>query len=182
MKELEVKVLNIDKEEIQERLKSIGAELVKKEYQVNTIFDTEDRIIKNEHKGYLRIREKRDLLNNKTEYIFTLKKNLSSEKVRKNVEIETKVDNKDALTEILKHLKLDIKHSGSKERISYKYDDILFEIDTWDEDTYPYPYLEIEVNKEEDLERAIELLNLNREDVTDKSLDQLRREVGLGGL
>jgi adenylate cyclase class 2 len=182
MRELEVKVLNIDKNQVEKRLNEIGAELVKKEYQINTIFDTEDRIVKNIHNGYLRIREKKDLINNNIEYILTLKKSVGKNKVRENVEVETKIEDKEALMEIFKHLKLDIKHVGEKERISYKYENILFEIDTWDKDTYPFPYLEIEVSRSEDLDRAIELLQIDKKNVTTKSLDQLRMELGLGGL
>ena len=37
MKELEVKVLNIDLMEMEERLKKIGARLIDKEVQVNTL-------------------------------------------------------------------------------------------------------------------------------------------------
>ncbi|RKD30561.1 class IV adenylate cyclase [Thermohalobacter berrensis] len=181
-KELEVKVLNINKDEIEKKLKDLGAKLIKKEYQINTIFDTEDRYIKNEKNGYLRIRERRDLVNKDTEYIFTLKRNISKDGLRENVEIETKVEDKEALTEILKNLKLNKKHQGEKERISYKYEDIRFDIDTWDKETYPYPYLEIEVNSKDDLEKAIKLLELNRENVTSKSLGELRMELGLEDL
>lgn len=181
-KELEVKVLNIDKNNIEKKLKEIGAKLIKKEHQVNTIFDTEDRIIKNRDKGYLRIRESKDIINNDTQYIFTLKKNIAKNALRENIEIETKIDNEEALTEILRHLDLDIRHRGTKERISYKYDNIRFDIDTWNKETYPEPYLEIEVDNEEDLNKAIELLELARDNVTSKSLAQLRMEIGLTDL
>jgi len=181
-KELEVKVLNIDKKEIEENLIAIGAQLLKKEYQVNTIFDTEDRIIKGRNEGYLRIRESKEQVTDKTEYIFTLKKNIGKEGLRENIEIETKVDNKEALVNILEFLGYNVKHRGTKERITYRYDNIIFDIDTWDEATYPYPYLEIEVENREDLERATELLKLNREDITSKSIGELRMEIGMKDL
>ncbi|MTI49618.1 class IV adenylate cyclase [Sporosalibacterium faouarense] len=181
-KELEVKVLNIDKERIEERLQSIGATLLKKEHQVNTIFDTEDRRIKKEENGYLRIRESKDILKDKTEYIFTLKKNISKDELRENVEIETKIEDSKSLEEILKYLELSIKHRGTKERVSYTYENIRFDIDTWDKATYPYPYLEIEVQEKKDLERAIKLLGLNPDNVTSKSLGQLRMALNLGDI
>lgn len=180
--EMEVKVLNIDKKEIEKRLIKVGAKLVKKEYQVNTIFDTDNRMIKNNYNGYLRIREKKDLINNINKYILTLKKNVSKDEVRKNVEIETYIDNKKDLTEIFEHLKLHIKHEGTKERISYRYEDILFEIDTWDKDTYPYPYLEIEVKDKKSLKKAIKLISIDEKNVTTKSLAQLRMELGMNDL
>ena len=46
MKEIEVKVLNIDKNKIELKLKNLGAELVKDEIQYNYIFDTEKRRLK----------------------------------------------------------------------------------------------------------------------------------------
>lgn len=178
-KELEVKVLNIDKEEIEDKLKKLGAELIKREYQVNTIFDTDERKIKQQQNGYLRIRESRDLINEEKRYIFTLKKNISKNSLRENIEIETEVQDNKALESILSHLDVKVIHRGTKERTSYKYENIIFEIDTWDKDTYPNPYLEIEVEKEEELNKAIDLLDLNREDVTSKSIDDLRKEVNL---
>ncbi|SHH22203.1 adenylate cyclase, class 2 [Caloranaerobacter azorensis DSM 13643] len=181
-KELEVKVLDIDKDEIEKRLKEVGAKLISREYQINTIFDTEDRAIKNKQNGYLRIREKRDLDKGSVSYIFTLKKNISRDGVRENLEIETKIENKEALIRILESLNLKIVHEGTKERIKYKYEDITFDIDTWDNETYPYTYLEIEVKQKDDLQRAIRLLNLDESKVTLKSLAQLRMELGLGDL
>ncbi len=182
IKELEVKVLNINKEEIENKLINLGAKLIKKEYQINTIFDSSDRMIKNAINGYLRIRESRDLLKNESKYIFTLKKNISKEGLRENIEIETEIENEIALTEILQYLNFDIKHKGTKDRISYIYENIRFDIDTWDNDTYPYPYLEIEVTDKKDLDKAIRLLDLNKNDVTSKSLGQLRMEIGFTDL
>ncbi|MTI65864.1 MAG: class IV adenylate cyclase [Firmicutes bacterium] len=181
-KELEVKVLNINVCEIEKKLNDLNAKQIKKEYQVNTIFDTEDRFIKNGHKGYLRIRENTDLETDKKDIILTLKKNISSNGVRENTEIETKIDNKEAMIQIFSHLDLDIKHKGTKKRISYIYEDILFEIDTWNKETYPEAYLEIEVKNKKDLSKAIKLLGLKEENVTSKSLAQLRMEKGLSDL
>jgi len=181
-KEMEVKVLNIDKEKLEKRLRQVGAKLVKKEFQINTIFDTKNRKIKQVQEGYLRIRESKDLLNGNTSYIFTLKKNISKDGLRENVEIETEVKDAKALTSILESLDLSIIHKGEKERITYLYDAIRFDIDTWDKDTYPTPYLEIEVEEREDLEKAINILDLNRNDVTTKSLGELRMGLGIGDL
>lgn len=181
-KELEVKVLNIDKGEVERKLKQIGANLVKKEYQTNTIYDDDNRFILKELNGYLRIRESKNLINNETKFIITLKRNIPNEKLRENIETETIVEDGKALEEILRYMNFTEKHKGTKERISYMYENMRFDIDTWDKDTYPYPYLEIEVECEEDLDRAIVLLNLNRENVTLKSLGQLRMEEGLTDL
>lgn len=181
-KELEVKVLNIDKDSIIKKLEEVGCSFVKREYQVNTIFDNDDRRIFNDFNGYLRLREETNLDTNIKKFMFTLKKTVSNEDVRENIEIETEIQDDEALINILSHLNLSIKHKGTKERISYQYDDILFEIDTWDKETYPNPYLEIEVKDKSDLEKAIKLLELDVNNVTTKSLKTLRLEVGLGDL
>jgi adenylate cyclase class 2 len=56
------------------------------------------------------------------------------------------------------------------------YDNMLFEIDTWDEGTYSKPYLEIEVASAEELEKAITILNLDRSQITTKAIDELRKD------
>ena len=42
MKELEVKVLNIDLKEMESKLMSLGATLIDKELQVNTLIDSKE--------------------------------------------------------------------------------------------------------------------------------------------
>lgn len=178
-KELEVKVLGIDKKDIEERLEKLGAKLISKEYQINTLYDSEERIIEKLGDGYLRIRETKDLITDEVEIFFTLKKNVSSDVARENLEIETVVTDKAALNSILEHLNLKVVHEGTKERISYMYEDMRFDIDTWDKSTYPFPYMEIEVTKKEDIKRAAELLGLDDESITTKSLRELRAELNL---
>lgn len=181
-KELEVKVLGIDPKDIESKLKKIGAHYIKKEYQINSIYDSNKREIKNLHNGYLRIRESKDLDTLNKEYIFTLKTNKGVDDLRENIETSTKIQNKESLEIILDALGLKKVHEGSKTRTSYKYENIRFDIDLWDKETYPHPYLEIEVEDKKDLGKAIELLGIKRENVTSKSLAQLRMEIGLGDL
>lgn len=175
-KEIEVKVLNINKQEMINKLESLGAELVKHENQANHIFDTKD-MLGNNKLSYLRLRETHNCKNDDVQYTFTLKSNISTGDVRVNEEIETKVEDKDALIKILSKLNIKEKHIGKKERISYIKDDILFEIDTWDEETYPHPYMELEVKDKKDLKKAIDMLNIKEEDVTSKSLYELRKDL-----
>jgi len=175
MKEKEVKVLNIDKEKIEKKLIKIDSKLVKDEFQYNYIFDKEDRYLKNEHQGYLRIR--RTTADNKNEKIeLTLKRNISKENIRENIENNLNIDNVEEGIKILGILGYKLIHKGIKHRKSYKYEGILFEIDTWDKETYPYTYLEIEVEKEENLEKALELLDIDKKNITKKSIEELREE------
>jgi len=175
MKEKEVKVLNIDKDKIENKLIKIGGKLVKDEFQYNYIFDKEDRYLKNEYQGYLRIR--RTISDNKDEKIeLTLKRNISRKNIRENIENNISIDSVDEGIKILDVLGYKLIHKGNKHRKSYEYEDILFEIDTWDKETYPYTYLEIEVKKEEKLEKALGLLDLDEKNMTKKSIEELREE------
>ena len=177
MNEIEVKVLNIDKKEIIRKLEEIGATLIKDEEQINIRFDTEDRYLKNEYNGYLRIRVTKNNLTGEISNALTLKRNISKDEFRVNEEIETEIMNVNETVRILEALIYYQKAPGKKQRKSYIYDGILFEIDEWDKEIYPYPYLEIEVTKESDLERAIELLNIDRKNITAKSIDDLIKEI-----
>ncbi|MDW7668638.1 MAG: class IV adenylate cyclase [Bacillota bacterium] len=178
MNELEIKVLNIDKDKIESKLKKIGCNLVKDEYQYNYIFDSEERRLKKQYNGYLRIRK--TVNKDKSEKInLTLKRNIENSKFRKNIENNLSIDNVEEGIKILEALGYKLMHIGKKHRISYKYKDILFEIDTWDKETYPYSYLEIEVIKEEDIEKAVKLLDIDKKNITKKSIEELRDEINL---
>lgn len=174
MREQEIKVLNIDKEEIEKKLIKIGAALIKDEEQTNYRFDTEDNYLKETHNGYLRIRITRNLLNGDIINTLTLKRNVSRGKMRINEETETEISNVEETINILEIMGYKQKDPGFKHRRSYTYDNITFEIDTWDENTYPKPYLEIEMTSEEELEKAINLLQLDREQITTKSIIELK--------
>lgn len=176
MKEREVKVLNIDKDEIEKKLKGMGAILLKDEDQTNIRFDTEDNYLKKTYNGYLRLRITKNNLKGEIKNTLTFKRNISRDNLRINEETETEVSNWEETVKILQILGYNNKRPGYKHRKSYLYDNIVFEIDTWDEETYPKPYLEIEMTDEEDLERAIELLQLDREQITSKPIDELRKD------
>jgi adenylate cyclase class 2 len=176
MREREVKVLNIDKEEIEKKLIDIGAVLVKDENQINYRFDTDDYYLKKIHNGYLRIRIIKNNLSGKTKSTMTFKRSIKRDSLRVNEEIDTDLSDWESASKIIELLGYKRKRPGYKHRRSYIYDDILFEIDTWDEQTYGKPYLEIEVNSDEELEKAIIILNLDRSQITTKSIDELRKD------
>ncbi|NLY66371.1 MAG: class IV adenylate cyclase [Tissierellia bacterium] len=175
-KEIEVKVLGVSLMEMENKLKELGAELVAEEYQINTVIDTKDRYIEKHLNSYLRIRETSNLLTGKRTIKLTLKKNIGKEKARENIEITTAIDDKKAMLEILKNLQFNVVQEGYKKRKTYVYENIRFDLDKWDENTYPYEYMEIEVKKEEDLDKAIELLDINKEQISTKSIMELREE------
>ena len=61
-RELEVKVLGMDFDDLKERVISLGGILISKEEQINTLIDSSDKPIKTYLDAYLRIRETRDLI------------------------------------------------------------------------------------------------------------------------
>ena len=175
MKELETRIIKIDVASIRKLLISNGAEKVKEENQVNDIYDFEDgRLL--EQKGYARIRTVNDLLNNKKIIFMTTKKMLSQGKFKEMEENEVIVDNKEAAEGIYKSLGLVLKQSIQKFRESYKLEDGLVEIDINDKNFCPFPYIEIETDSEEKLERIVKLLGYTMEDTTSKTIYQLIEE------
>ncbi|MFA5576028.1 MAG: class IV adenylate cyclase [Tissierellaceae bacterium] len=178
-KELEVKILNIDIEEMEDRIRKLGASYLGKEYQINTLIDSEENHIENSLDAYMRIRETRFEPSGEKATTLTLKKNIKREGIRENIEVNTDISDKIAMLEILKSLGYVVKERGEKERISYILGKTRFDLDRWDKDTYPYPYMEIEVEKEEDLDHIIDSLAIPRENISIKSIVELRREAKL---
>lgn len=178
-RELEVKVLNIDVEEVESNLISIGAKLISRENQKNFLIDSNDKSIESDKNSYLRIRETIDLNTGNIKNTLTLKQNVSKDIVRKNIEISTDIEDRESLLSILDILGYHVINEGFKDRISYEYEGIRFDIDTWDEKTYPYPYMEIEVKDEDDLDRAITILNIDSKNISTKSIVELRKDLGI---
>lgn len=177
VKELEVKILNIDLDEMEKRIISLGGRLIAKEVQVNTLIDSTNKPIKENINAYLRLRETRDLLNNKSDITLTLKKIISTDGLRENIEMNSEVENKEAILKIFNELGYDLLEEGYKERKSYSLYNARFDLDIWDEKTYPFPYMEIEVESQEDLDKIIKLLDISKENISTKSIMELKKEL-----
>lgn len=178
-KELEVKVLNVDLNEMETKLIKMGAKLISKELQVNTLIDSKDYAIEKSLDSYLRIRETKSLLTGETNLTLTMKKNLNREGIRENLEINTDISDKNSVLEILKSLGYFPYKEGFKERTSYILNNIRFDLDKWDQLTYPNPYMEIEVNNEDELDEIVKLLGISTEKISTKSIVELRNELKL---
>jgi adenylate cyclase class 2 len=175
LKELEVKIMNIDPDSVRIKLKSIGAGLVKKENQINRIFDFPDKRLLNE-KGYARIRQVEDLLNGTQHCYMTVKKIISQDKFKVMEENETKISNSAEGENILRALGLIQFSSISKYRESYRYKKSLVEIDINDKEFFPVPYMEIESENEAELEEIVGLLGYKMKDATSKTIFELLEE------
>lgn len=177
MRELEVKILNMDLNELESKIQALGATLTSKEIQVNTLIDSKDNFIQDKLDSYMRIRETKSLLTDKVNFTLTMKKNIERDGIRENIEINTDIEDKESMLQILKDLGYEVFKEGYKERTSYSFGNVRFDLDTWDKETYPYPYMEIEVKDEDELEDMIKLLNIPSENVSTKSIVQLAAEL-----
>jgi len=172
MKEIETRIIDIDVEEIRQKLLSINALKVKQENQINNIYDFSDnRLIKN--KGYARIRTIKDELTNSTMYYITTKKLISQEKYKIMDEHETEIKDEVAAIGIFEALGLQLIQSIKKYRESYKYKNTLIEIDINEKDFCPFPYIEIESADEYELEEVLTLLGYSIEDTTSKTIYEI---------
>ena len=137
MKELETRVVDIDVDDIRNKMESLGAIKVKSEDQVNEIYDFEDgRLLDN--KGYARVRTTTDRLTGKETVFMTTKKMLSQGTFKVMEENETIVEDGEMAKKIFKSLGLVLQESISKYRESYKLNDSLIEIDINDKSFCPF--------------------------------------------
>ena len=179
MKELEVKILNIDLEEMENKLKELGAELIAKESQVNTLIDSDENYIENKLNSYLRIRESKSTLKGTSKFTLTMKESIDREGIRENLETNIDISDREEMIYLLDKLGYQVKDIGKKERTSYLLKGVRFDLDRWDKKTYPDPYMEIEVNNEDELENMIQILEIDKKNISIKSILELRKEKNL---
>lgn len=176
--ELETRIIDIDVDNIRKILNSNNAEKVKSEDQINDIYDFKDgRLL--EKKGYARIRTVKDKITNKTLYYMTTKKMISQDRFKAMEENEVIINNKEMGEGIFKSLGLVLKESNKKYRESYKILDSLVEIDINDKSFCPFPYIEIETDSEEKLNKIVQLLGYNIEDTTSQTIYEILSERGI---
>lgn len=175
MKELETRIIKIDVANIRNILLEKGAKKVKEENQTNDIYDFEDgRLLS--MKGYARIRTIDDLLNKKKVIYMTTKKMLSQGVFKEMEEHESEIYDKRAAEGIFEALGLVLTSSVQKYRESYEFEETLVEIDINDHKFCPFPYIEIETDSEEKLEKVVNLLGYTIEDTTSKTVYELVNE------
>ncbi|URZ01773.1 class IV adenylate cyclase [Clostridium felsineum] len=179
MKEAETRIIDIDVKKIRTILENFHAENVKKENQINDIYDFPNgKLLDN--KGYARIRTVENMLDKKTHYYMTVKKMLSQEKFKVMDEHEIEISEAIEGDNIFKALGLVKKQSIKKYRESYKYKNSLIEIDINDETFCPFPYIEIETAFENELEEIVKLLGYSMKDTTSKTIYEILNEKSRG--
>lgn len=155
MKEIELKILNIDKAKITQKLLSIGAKRVSSVLLIDKKFDFSDKKLTKKHE-HLRLRR----IGEKFELNFKIKGKDKNFLI--NEELETKIEDYETMEKIIKKLGLKIITHREKKRTSFVLGNLKFEID---ENPNIPAYLEIEGTKLS-VKKGIELLGFRMEDTT----------------
>jgi len=169
MKEIEVKVLNIDVKAIERKLRSFGVKKIKSnELMKEMIFDYPDYRIK-KGENLLRLRKIGH------DNILTFKHSVEKQKFRVAEEYELKVDDGEKMKSIFFGLGLILTKTREKKRTTYKFGNVFFEIDR-----YPQipTYLELEGPKVE-INNWIKRLEIDPKRVTNMNVSEVIRFYGI---
>jgi len=138
MKEIELKVLDIDRKQLEKKVVTLGAKKVFDGLMITQVYDFPDGSVQ-KAKDLIRLRLKGD-----TSFI-TYKRFIDRDDVKARDEFEVQVSDFDAADEILRGLGLNKTLRIIKERVSYRLDDVQFEFDRHLEEYAFIPdFLEIE--------------------------------------
>lgn len=160
MEEIEVKILEIDRREVEERLRQLNAELIFKGRIETIYFDRKDGKLGDEGKVLrLRKREGRNFI--------TLKVGKSRKRAKIMDEYEMEINDFEVMKSILNGLGFYEIYRLEKHRTSYRLDSSRCEIDDYPD--IPV-FLEVESPDLKTLERDIERLGFNEEDTTSYSI------------
>lgn len=162
MMEIEGKIININKQEIEKRLISLGATKIFEGEVYSLYFDYPDRVLK-KHGKTLRLRKIG------REIILTLKTSGEPGDQESNLKIrneyEVKLSDFENTKKILENIGLSIWLELKKHRTSYILDTVRFEIDKYQgEYSYIPQLLEIEGPNMETIYKYVELLGFNKKD------------------
>jgi adenylate cyclase, class 2 len=154
MQEIEVKILDINLEEIRKKLLVLGAEKVFDGKIHAMAFDFPDMRLDKED-SFIRVRK----VGEQIELCFKGKKEEKSKfKIREEIEVNVSAF-KDTI-EILEKIGLKKYNEGKKNRESYKLNNVRFEIDSWG--NIPH-FIEIEAKTEEEIEKNVKMLGYTME-------------------
>ncbi|MFH1589016.1 MAG: CYTH domain-containing protein [archaeon] len=157
MREIEVKILEVNREEVENKLIDLGA---------NKILDDElyaIRFSKKEHlleKGIL-LRLRKEGLKTK----LTVKKSIKNKNVKAAHEYEVEVENFEETKKILETLGFEKRDKLKKHRTSYQLKNVRFEFDKYlGEQKHVPEFLEIEAHDEKTIFKYVKILGFKKED------------------
>lgn len=173
--EIEVVFLEIDKADIEKKLKELGAEKVGDYHFKFAAFDHHDMRL-NKDNAWIRLRHEGD----KTVLAYKKRLGVTSQDGSTNdegmEEVEVNVHDYDTTLLFMEKIGMLEKHRGEKKRTRWKLGEIIFDIDDWP--AIP-TLLEIEASSWEDVDKAIGLLELNPEDKKICSGNQIYMMYGI---
>ena len=158
MREIEVKILNVDKKTIIDKISGFGAEKTFDGEITTVFFDFKDsRIIKAENVLRLRQTEQNTML--------TFKTILNKEAAKEAEEYEVEVSNLQTMKKILEALGLFESGTIQKHRTSYRLNGVKFDIDTYEKEHRNIPtFMEIEAENIDLIYKYAELLGYTAKD------------------
>lgn len=162
--EYEVRVLEIDVDEVKKRLDSLGANFEWDHVQKRYVYDFIPKL----DSKWIRLRTNGD----KT--TLTIKDVVTS-KIDGTRELEIAVDDFDKTNLILEELGYEAKGYQENRRIQYKLNGVEVDIDYWP--LIP-TYLEIEGNSEEEVYKTVELLGFSKDDITSRDVEGIYLDYG----
>lgn len=158
MYEIEIKILDIDREKVEEKLLSLGAIKIFDDEIHAIYYDSADNAIKKSRNTFrLRKEGKRSVL--------TFKGYIENTEAKVREEKEVEVADFDAMRSILESAGFSMWLEMKKHRMTYEYEGIYFEIDKY-HDKYDYipEFLEIEGKDIEKIYKYVELLGFQKDD------------------
>ncbi len=163
--EIEARVLEINREEIIKKLEEVGAKLKWEHLQRRYVYD----FVPKQKGKWIRLRT-----NGETTTLTI--KNIVSSKIDGTKELEIIVDDFDKCHLLLKELGYHEKAYQENRRCQYLLDDVEIDIDDWP--LIP-TYIEIEASSEKKVYDVIELLELSKEKVTFKGVQEIYSNYGI---
>ncbi len=162
--EYEVRILEIDKEEIIKKLEKLGATKIKEMYYKRYVYE----MMPKKHNEWIRLRTDGE------ETTITYKKIYEEKTIEGTKELEIKVDDFEKSKELLEIMGHSIKGYQENKRIRYMLDDIEFDIDSWP--MIP-TYLEIEGKNEQKILDIIDKLDIDKSKMTFLNCGTIYKEI-----
>lgn len=163
--EIECRILEINPEEIQQKLLKVGAEKIAERNMKRYVYDIDS----DDKRTWIRLRDN-------GEKITLAVKEIHTDDIDGTKEIEVDVSDFEKTNTILNKLKYNHKAYQENKRISYKLKNVEIEIDFWPK--IP-PYMEFEGSSVEEIEEVVNLLGFKMSDTTCLSNLKIYKKYGI---
>lgn len=163
--EYEIKILDIDVDEVKKKLESLGAKLYLERSMRRYVYDFHPK----KKDCWIRLRD------NGERKTLTIKE-IQKDTIDGTKEIEVTVDDFEKTNLLLNKLGYFHKAYQKNRRISYRLDNVKIEIDSWPK--IP-PYLEIEADSEEEVYKVVALLGFKKSQTTSIGVKKVFTHYGI---